>query len=380
MRRTPDSPNVVLLTFFASFLGAGLAFPQAESWDFNRHIRPILSEHCFTCHGPDERGRKADLRLDTQEGAFAALEEGELWAIHPGDVARSEVARRILSEDPDEVMPPAETKMELSDEEKERLLQWGYRLESTGSWNPKSPISRLAARDVLVSINADVVALQEIGSSHALELLAKQLEKAGRSYPFRAIGRATQAPLQLGFLSRRPFSKPVVWTQPDYMHFDVRTRIARGFLEAEVLLGAQPIRIINVHLKSAIPSRLGESHRIRYAEANLLRRRATEIRRGSAGTHIVLVGDFNASAGSKELRVLLEDERLGLEIPPPKSGFSRHFWTHYYRANDTYSKLDHLFFSPGNPAPRAPTLTPWPHPLWRLASDHRPILFILPTE
>lgn len=124
MRRKSDSLNAVLYPFCAGFLFSSLATSKAESWDFNRHIRPILSEHCFTCHGPDQRGRKAGLRLDTQEGAFAVLEEGALWAIHPGDVDRSEVARRILSDDPDEVMPPAETKMELTDEEKDRLLEW----------------------------------------------------------------------------------------------------------------------------------------------------------------------------------------------------------------------------------------------------------------
>lgn len=253
----------------------------------------------------------------------------------------------------------------------------GYRLESTGTWTQKSPTSRLAARDVLVSVDADVVALQEIGSSLALRHLARQLEQAGQPYPFQAIGRAPEAPLQLGFLSRRPFSKPVVWTQPDYLHFGVRARISRGLLETEILFGTQPTRILNVHLKSALPSRLGESHRIRYAEANLLRKRAIAIRRESPGTHLVLVGDFNASMHSKELRVLLDDESLGLQIPSPGSGFSSQFWTHYYRANDAYSQLDHLFFIPGDATAHAPTVAPWPHPLWRLASDHRPILLTL---
>ena len=256
----------------------------------------------------------------------------------------------------------------------------GYRLESTGAWTTKSPISRLAVRDVLVSVDADVVALQEVGSTEALTHLARQLKQAGHPYPFQAIGRAAEAPLQLGFLSRKPFSKPVVWTQPDYLHFGVRARISRGFLETEILFEAQPTRILNVHLKSALPSRLGESHRIRYAEACLLRERAMAIQRESPGTHLVLVGDFNAPKRSKELRVLLDDRSLGLQVPSPEGGFSPQFWTHYYQANDAYSQLDHVFFLPGDSTPRAPTVAPRPHPLWRLASDHRPILLTLPAE
>ena len=75
--------------------------------DFNREIRPILSANCFACHGPDAAERKADLRLDVKDGAFADL--GDHRAIVPGKPEESELIRRVSSADPDEAMPPADS-------------------------------------------------------------------------------------------------------------------------------------------------------------------------------------------------------------------------------------------------------------------------------
>ena len=111
----------------ATPVGAPSDAPPADAsgpLDFNRDVRPILSDRCFGCHGPDAaKGRKAGLRLDTADGAYAALASGHR-AIAPGDLAASEAARRIESDDPDEVMPPPELKRPLTDAEREVLLRW----------------------------------------------------------------------------------------------------------------------------------------------------------------------------------------------------------------------------------------------------------------
>ena len=79
---------------------------QADEISFARDILPILSDNCFYCHGPDANTRKAKLRLDEREAALEILA--------PGKLADSELMHRILSEDPDEMMPPPSLKKPLS--------------------------------------------------------------------------------------------------------------------------------------------------------------------------------------------------------------------------------------------------------------------------
>jgi mono/diheme cytochrome c family protein len=100
-----------------------LAYPSLSSAadqpiEYNRDVRPILSDNCFSCHGPDSASRKADLRIDQRESAE------ERGAIVPGDPEASELIRRILSEDEQERMPPPETKKKLTDAQKQLLVRW----------------------------------------------------------------------------------------------------------------------------------------------------------------------------------------------------------------------------------------------------------------
>ena len=91
--------------------------------DFNSQIRPLLSDRCFRCHGPDASKRKAKLRLDTREGALKDIGDG--WAIvKPGDPDRSELIRRIHTDFEDDVMPPPESHLTLSEAEKALLKRW----------------------------------------------------------------------------------------------------------------------------------------------------------------------------------------------------------------------------------------------------------------
>jgi hypothetical protein len=110
-------PFVVIVT-------APLAWAEDAKVDFNREVRPILSDRCYGCHGPDaDKGRKAGLRLDEFAGATKKLKSGDI-AIVPGDLEKSTMAHRILSTDPEEIMPPPELHRPLSAAEKDILRRW----------------------------------------------------------------------------------------------------------------------------------------------------------------------------------------------------------------------------------------------------------------
>jgi hypothetical protein len=99
--------------------------------EFDRQIRPILSENCFTCHGPDAKERKARLRLDTRDGALASLRSGG-HAIVPGKSADSALIERVRSEEPGERMPPPRTKKRLTRQQIDLLRRW---IDQGANWS-----------------------------------------------------------------------------------------------------------------------------------------------------------------------------------------------------------------------------------------------------
>ncbi|MFG0287982.1 MAG: DUF1549 domain-containing protein, partial [Rhodopirellula sp. JB044] len=127
--------NAFFATCIVAFsLTPAFANESAESTvEFNRDIRPILSDNCFYCHGFDGAHREAGLRLDTFEGAT------EFDTVIPGDPDESELVRRILSEDPDEVMPPPDSEKTLTAEERDLIQRWirqGAQYQEHWAWKP----------------------------------------------------------------------------------------------------------------------------------------------------------------------------------------------------------------------------------------------------
>ena len=136
-------------TVLVGALAVGLANPEAAGIDFNRDIRPVLSENCFQCHGPDAAKRKAGLRLDTREGATEARDG--VRAIDLADLAKSELLARITATDPDTRMPPPEANSRLAPEQVTLLSEW---VKAGGEydrhWAFKKPV-----RQLLPSLAAD---------------------------------------------------------------------------------------------------------------------------------------------------------------------------------------------------------------------------------
>ncbi|MCF6285918.1 MAG: PSD1 and planctomycete cytochrome C domain-containing protein [Candidatus Hydrogenedentes bacterium] len=115
--------SIAIILAFVAILVVPVDAGDVRPLSFNRDIRPIFAEHCFTCHGQDAAARKAGLRLDTAEGATRALKSGAA-AIVPGDTEASVLLHRITTTESDERMPPAEKGEALDDPSIRKLRAW----------------------------------------------------------------------------------------------------------------------------------------------------------------------------------------------------------------------------------------------------------------
>ena len=123
--------GLIVISALALIADAADAGPaHAAKISFNRDIRQILSDNCYACHGPDAKQRKAELRLDTKEGAYGKGESGAV-VIKPGELKGSELWLRINSTDSDEVMPPPKVKKILTAGEIALLKRW---IETGAEW------------------------------------------------------------------------------------------------------------------------------------------------------------------------------------------------------------------------------------------------------
>ena len=149
-----------------TLLAAGLAsLTAAEPVEFNRDIRPILSDNCFACHGHDASHRKAKLRLDVREDALAKE------AFVPGKPEASELVKRLFQTDPDEVMPPPDSHKKLEPAQKELLRRWiaeGAKYQNHWSYDvPRKATTPTAdqAIDTLISARLQTKGLRPVGEA-----------------------------------------------------------------------------------------------------------------------------------------------------------------------------------------------------------------------
>lgn len=158
------TPTLICRSFTAFLLVAltsGFVVAAPAPPDFNREIRPLLSDRCLACHGPDATHREAELRLDQFDSITA--DRGDYAVVVPGDPKRSELMKRITSDDPDLMMPPQHLGKQLSPEEVDLLRRW---IESGAEIQPHwayVPPKRTAVPDV------DLAADQSADSLHWID-------------------------------------------------------------------------------------------------------------------------------------------------------------------------------------------------------------------
>jgi hypothetical protein len=158
---------------------------SSDQVSYNFHIRPILSDKCFACHGPDANKREADLRLDTEEGAFKGLKENPgMYALVAGKPEQSAVYHRIISEDPGELMPPPESNLKLTPEEIALLKKW---IEQGAKYEPHWAFLKVDKPAVPQSNWGS----NEIDAFTVAKMKANKLKPNPEAQPHELIKRAT---------------------------------------------------------------------------------------------------------------------------------------------------------------------------------------------
>ncbi|MFN7140148.1 MAG: PSD1 and planctomycete cytochrome C domain-containing protein, partial [Limisphaerales bacterium] len=164
---------------------SGFAKSAEAKLDFNRDIRPILTDNCLSCHGFDEATRKAKLRLDTREGAIQSRDPHP--AITPGDLEKSELWHRIITKDEDDLMPPPESNKKLTPQQIETIRTWILQgAEYKGHWAFEKP-----EKPATPKIKEKRWAKNEVDHFIAAQLEQKKLKPESEASKERLIRRVT---------------------------------------------------------------------------------------------------------------------------------------------------------------------------------------------
>lgn len=264
-----------------------------------------------------------------------------------------------------------------------------YLLQPTGGRPAKSPEARAKVREILRLLQADVVALQEVGGPQALEELRQALEAEGLRYSDWELVTGFDTNTQIAVLSRLPIVARRPHTNETFLWMGRLFHVSRGFLEVEIRVNAKyAFTLFTTHLKSRRPVPEADEADLRQQEALRLREKIDARLAANPQANVVVLGDFNDVKDSRTLRILRGRGRAALldTRPAERNGDSlaaqtpgadpRNItWTYYYAKEDTYSRIDYILISPG--------LVPeWLRdqtyvltvPNWGLASDHRPIV------
>ena len=253
--------------------------------------------------------------------------------------------------------------------------------------SPKSEEGRRIICQGIRAVDADVLALQEVGSASALSELRDSLKREGLHYPYSELVRGWDKNLHVAFLSRHPIRAARHHTNESFLHRGRRFHVGRGFGEIEVEFEKRRIIFLTAHLKSKREIPEADQEQLRIEEATLLREKIDAHLKRNPNAHLVVLGDFNDGVGTRAYSTLVgrgraklfdtrPHERNGdsLSNPNPRYDPRRIIWTHFYAKEEIFSRIDYILLSP--------SLRDFYRPEqsfvlalkdWGAASDHRPV-------
>lgn len=242
---------------------------------------------------------------------------------------------------------------------------------------PKPESEKAALRAVIRQVNADVLALQEIGGEDYLRELQRDLRSEGLEYPQAVVVTGTDTERRIAVLSKKPLAAVTRHSDLTFKYFDGTEAVRRGLLEVRVAGDGGEVAVFVVHLKSRFTERTDDPSAAswRSGEAVAVRDRVLAVFPDPAAARFLIMGDFNDGRASRPARALMARGETEIARWLPAADSRGHVWSHFYRKDDSYSRVDHVLVSPGL----------WPHVRGgagrihdsaetAVASDHRPVV------
>jgi endonuclease/exonuclease/phosphatase family metal-dependent hydrolase len=253
----------------------------------------------------------------------------------------------------------------------------------------KAADAKAKVRESIKAINPDVIAFEEMGTTNALMELRASLKADGLDYPYWEHVSGWDTNIHVAVLSKFPIIARRPHTNDTFLLSGRQFHVSRGFSEVDIQVSTNyTFTLLGAHLKSQRPVPEADEAELRLEEAKLLREKVEALLNANPNANIVVLGDFNEGPASPSTKAVIgrgkfklvdtrPAERNGDNLPNPNPRYTPRnvVWTHYYGAEDSYSRLDYILLSPAMAREWVKEETYIPTiPNWGIGSDHRPVM------
>lgn len=265
---------------------------------------------------------------------------------------------------------------------------------ASGTRVAKSDAAKAKIRESIRTLNADVIALQEMGGTNELLELRESLRREGCDFSHWEHVSAWDTNIHVAILSKFPITARRPHTNDSFLLFGKRHYVKRGFAEVEIRVQDHyTFTLLTAHLKSKLTIFDADEQELREEEATLLREKIDAILNRQPNANVVVAGDLNDTRDSKAVRTIIgrkhalidtrpaedngdDEPNVNAHYPPPRIS-----WTHYYGKEDSFRRIDYLLVSRGLAREWVTNETRvLKMPNWGTASDHRPIVATFVAE
>ncbi|HEY4246520.1 MAG TPA: endonuclease/exonuclease/phosphatase family protein [Lacunisphaera sp.] len=242
---------------------------------------------------------------------------------------------------------------------------------------PKPEVEKAALRQVIGGISPDILAVEEMGPQPFLNEFQRDLKRAGQDFPFAVLLEAADPDRHVAVLSKVPFKEVRRHAKLETNYFGHKQLVKRGALEVVFATDAGDFSLFVVHLKSRYTERDDdpESAIQRAQEAEAVRDLVLSRYPDPAKGRFIICGDWNDTRGTRPVRALQKRGALSLGELLPATDSHGETWTHYWRREETYSRIDYVLVSPAlKPFVVGGQARIGDGPGVAEASDHRPVV------